>query len=78
LIDLYHSIGLPVSQAHCAPDELLAAVEGTRRQRGGALNLVVPTAVGAVEFVQQVGHDELAEAVAYFASLETGRRGRRR
>ncbi len=61
---VYEAIGLPASDAACTHAMLTRAMQETRRTRAGELNLVVPSALGSGVFIQDVGDDELAAAIA--------------
>jgi 2-epi-5-epi-valiolone synthase len=72
LVATYRSVGLPLIHEACGLEILAGALDAGRRHRG-ALNLVVPTRVGGVTFVQEVGHEELAEAIGYLRALKMDR-----
>ena len=55
VLDTLRALGLPVHSPWCTPDHLLAAARSATAHRAGALNLVVPTAVGSATFVAGVG-----------------------
>ena len=61
---LCETIGLPTTHGVCEPALLERALVETRRHRGGRLNLVVPTAIGRADFVQDVPAAALAGALA--------------
>lgn len=63
LARLYRAAGIPISHPISAAEPLVASLEDVRLHRGGDLNLVVPTAVGAPEFVQEIDVDELTVAL---------------
>jgi 3-dehydroquinate synthetase len=61
---VYEGAGLPVYVESLTPDLVRTAFEETRRHRGGALNLVVPTRVGNATFVQDLTASQLRNALA--------------
>lgn len=63
LARLYRAAGIPISHPISAAEALVASLEDIRLHRAGALNLVVPTAVGAATFVQSIDVDELTVAL---------------
>jgi len=63
LVQLCRQAELPIAQAVLPPVELARTLLDVRRHRGGALNLVVPTAIGSATFVQDVTARDLANAV---------------
>lgn len=69
LMATYQAVGLPLSQNYCGLDDLFGALESARRHRG-ALNLVIPTGIGNVTFIQKLEREELAEALAHLQELE--------
>jgi 3-dehydroquinate synthetase len=48
------SLGLPINSALVTTDNLREAAQATSKHRAGALNLVVPTAIGRAEFIPTV------------------------
>jgi len=63
LLAVYGQVGLPLSQEICSADRLIESLESVRKHRGGALNLVVPREIGRPMYLQEVGRDELQEAL---------------
>jgi 3-dehydroquinate synthase len=51
-LDVIRRLGLPVASPLCTVSALLEAIDATVRHRDGALNLVVPTAIGRGQFVR--------------------------
>jgi 3-dehydroquinate synthase len=49
------SLGLPINSPLLTADNLCEAAKGTSKHRAGALNLVVPTAIGRAEFIPTLG-----------------------
>jgi 2-epi-5-epi-valiolone synthase len=71
-------IGLPLHSPLCTLDALLAGIAGTLRHRDGALNLVVPTAIGAATVVRtpaEVPPRVLAAALDRVAARAEGTAG---
>jgi 3-dehydroquinate synthase len=71
-------IGLPLHSPLCTLDALLAGIAGTLRHRDGALNLVVPTAIGAATVVRtpaEVPPRVLAAALDRVAARSEGTAG---
>jgi 2-epi-5-epi-valiolone synthase len=69
---------LPSGVPPASPEELLAALECVRQRRGGALNLVVPAAIGCGAFLQSVSRRDLEEAVELIRELSSARAGETR
>jgi 3-dehydroquinate synthetase len=70
LLSLCRVIGIPVTQKFCSAAELHAALDRIRSHRGGHLNLVVPTEIGASCFLQEVKVAELEAAIVYLGSWD--------
>jgi 3-dehydroquinate synthase len=74
--ELFRRLGLPVDQVVAGVPELRRALDAARDHRGGALNLVVPTRMGAATFLQDVSDLELESALhtlhAGAAALQRG------
>ncbi len=70
MIRLYHAAQLPVIHALCSSDVLATSLDETRLHRGGNLNLVVPTEVGAGAFLQDVEPSEIDAAARFVAGVE--------
>jgi 3-dehydroquinate synthase len=56
---------LPLTHDVCTLDRLMTSLNEARAHRAGSLNLIVPLRIGKADFVQEVGADELALALAY-------------
>jgi 3-dehydroquinate synthetase len=69
MIRLYQAARLPVSHVLCTGANLAASLCDARLHRGGNLNLVVPTAVGAGTFLQDVDDSDIDSAAAMVAEL---------
>jgi 3-dehydroquinate synthase len=67
LLDCCLDADLPTAHPLLTSSLLAAAAAETQAHRGGRLNLVVPTAVGAITFLQDVSADELDRAVSTLA-----------
>ena len=67
LLDCCLDLALPTGHALLTPSLLARAAAETRAHRGGRLNLVVPTSVGSIAFLEDVGADELGRAVVTLA-----------
>jgi 2-epi-5-epi-valiolone synthase len=70
MIRLYHAAALPVIHELCSSDVLAASLHETRLHRGGNLNLVVPTDVGAGAFLQEVEPSDIDAAARFVAGVE--------
>lgn len=66
---LYRIVGLPVSHPLCRANALVESLRDVRIHRGGDLNLVVPTAIGAATFIQEVDDEEVAAAISDLEAL---------
>lgn len=62
LLHLCDRAALPVTQTLLTAEELWRCLQEVRRHRRGAINLVVPLAVGHAGFLQEVTPDEIAAA----------------
>lgn len=60
---------LPSGPPPASVEDLLAALECVRGRRGGALNLVVPQAIGSGTFLQSVSRRELEQAIELIREL---------
>ncbi len=69
MIRLYQAARLPVSHVLCTGANLAASLCDARLHRGGTLNVVVPTAVGAGTFLQDVDDSDIDSAAAMVAEL---------
>jgi 3-dehydroquinate synthetase len=69
LVILYAAVGMPLEHGTLTLENLQRALAEARGHRGGNLNLVVPTAIGATVFLQDVSPDEFASALTRIASL---------
>lgn len=77
ILDLLLGLGLPITHAALDRELVRQAFAGTMRHRGGALNLVVPTRIGAYAFLQsgEVGDAALHEALGRLHTLRGNARG---
>jgi 3-dehydroquinate synthase len=73
MIALYDVIGLPIAQTCCSAEDLCRSLQKARAQRGGSLNLVVPTGTGSATFIQDVAFAQISRALGYFAHLQRER-----
>lgn len=71
MVTVYAQVGLPLSQEICSADRLVESLASVRQHRGGALNLVVPKEIGQPMYLQEVGRDELQNALDTLASAQT-------
>lgn len=73
IIDLYRCLALPIS-SECSTLEILdEGLVGSIAQRGGGLNLVIPTGIGASTFIERrsdVPDDALAAALERSLALD--------
>jgi 3-dehydroquinate synthetase len=67
LARVYEIAHLPITHDLCGPLNLSQALRDTRKHRGGALNMVVPTGIGSAEFLQDVTSAELMAAMEHLA-----------
>jgi 2-epi-5-epi-valiolone synthase len=77
ILDLLLALGLPIAHPALNPELVRQAFAGTMRHRGGALNLVVPTRIGAYAFLQseEIGDATLHEALSRLNTLRVSARG---
>jgi 3-dehydroquinate synthetase len=69
MVRLYRAARLPVTHTLCTGANLAASLHDARLHRGGNLNLVVPTAVGAGAFLQDVDDRDIDSAAGMVAEL---------
>jgi 3-dehydroquinate synthase len=65
LVRLMRAAGLPLTQTVCTVDDFKKGLTGIRSHRGGKLNLVLPRALGRVEFTDELEDAELIEALEF-------------
>jgi 3-dehydroquinate synthetase len=70
MISLYHAAQLPVVNELCSSEVLGVSLHDTRLHRGGNLNLVVPTEVGAGAFLQEVEPSDIDAVARFVAGVE--------
>lgn len=63
LRSLLIAAGLPLTQRFCDADRFMESLESARAHRGGQLNLVVPISLGRAGFIQEVGRNDIEEAL---------------
>ncbi|MEJ7648384.1 MAG: sedoheptulose 7-phosphate cyclase [Nakamurella sp.] len=74
IVALLTAIGLPVDDfPTCTPRLLTSAMDAARARRGQRLNLVLPTAIGAATFVDDVPPGVLDEALLQMRRRPAGR-----
>jgi 3-dehydroquinate synthase len=70
MANLYCAAQLPVYNVLCSSEVLATSLRETRLHRGGNLNLVVPTVVGAGAFLQDIDACDIDSAARIVADLE--------
>jgi 3-dehydroquinate synthase len=70
MVNLYRAADLPVYDALCTSDVLEPGLRDIRLHRGGRLNFVVPTDVGAGIFLQEIDGSDIDGAARILADLE--------
>jgi 3-dehydroquinate synthase len=70
VVNLYHAAHLPVYDMLCSSDVLEPGLLDIRLHRGGELNFVVPTDVGAGMFLQEIDGSDIDGAARTLADLE--------
>jgi len=70
LLEIYREADLPAYHHLCRPEILCRSLEEARVHRGGDLNLVVPSAIGAATFLQDVGWKDIVRAVDRIVELQ--------
>jgi 3-dehydroquinate synthetase len=70
MLSVYEQVGLPVSQNICSAERLLESLNSVRRHRDGALNLVVPQAIGRPMYLQEIAQEELRDALHALADAQ--------
>jgi|GEM_PF-178723 len=70
IIDLYRAAQLPTHSALCSSSVLATSLREARLHRGGNLNLVVPTTIGAGAFLQDIDACDIDSAARMVADVE--------
>jgi 3-dehydroquinate synthetase len=68
IISAFRVLGLPTTSELCTAELLMAGMDATCAQRGGALNLVVPVGIGASVFIAEraaVSRSNIESALDY-------------
>jgi 3-dehydroquinate synthase len=69
IVNLYSAARLPAYSPLCSSDVLVRSLREARLHRGGNLNLVVPTAIGAGAFLQDFDIAEIDSAARMIADI---------
>jgi 3-dehydroquinate synthetase len=70
MVSVYRAAQLPAHSALCSSDVLATSLRDARLHRGGNVNFVVPTAVGAGTFLQDVDGRDIDSAARIVANVE--------
>jgi 3-dehydroquinate synthetase len=70
LVTLYRAAQLPTCDGLCSSDVLESSLSDVRLHRGGNLNFVVPTGIGAGMFLQDVDASDIEAAARIVADLK--------